>query len=179
MFARSFKPAGDGGFTMTGTAYENRDIAAFGQEHQDQHDVPFIGLHPIQGRVKATGEARFTPLAFPVLNVFVNTTFSITNDRVQQVIDDAEVLTPGIGTGMALSIELFGTTTCAFALVVGNDTRFRLQHGQFDPRLAIWAVLRRSGFQFSGKSALDLLAKFLDTFFESLPQQKKHGEMER
>ena len=47
-------------------------------------------------------------MAFPVLNVFVNTTFPITNDCVQQMVDDAEVITLGIGTGVALSFELFG-----------------------------------------------------------------------
>ena len=71
-------------------------------------------------------------MAFPVLNVFVNTAFSITNDSVQQMIADAEVITLGIGTGVALSFELFGATTSAFALGVGNDIRFRLQHSQFD-----------------------------------------------
>jgi hypothetical protein len=120
MFTRAFQPAGDGGFAMFRTAHENRDIAAFGQKHQDQNDVLFIGLHPIQRRVKTTGEARFTPLAFPVLNMFVNTAFPITYDCMQQVIADTEAITLGIGTGVALGYELFGATASAFALGVGN-----------------------------------------------------------
>jgi len=132
MFSRSFKPASNRGFAMFRTAYENKDITAFSQEHQDQNDVSFIGLHPIQGCVKATGEPLVTPLAFPVLNVFVNTTFPITDDRVQQVIDDTEVITLGIGTGVALGCELFFATSSTFSLRVWNDIRFRLQDCQFD-----------------------------------------------
>ena len=71
-------------------------------------------------------------MTFPVLNMFVNTAFSITDDRVQQVIDDAEVIALGIGTGMTLGCELFGATASTFSLGVGNDIRFRLQNSQFD-----------------------------------------------
>ena len=77
--------------------------------------------------MKATGEALFTPLAFPVLNVFVYTAFPVTYDRVQQVIDDPEVITLGIGTGVTLGCELFGATASTFPLNVGNDICVGLQ----------------------------------------------------
>ena len=148
MFPSTFQPTresfprfiGDGGFAMTRTAYENRDITIFSQEHQDQHDMPFISLQSIQRRVKATGEALVTPLAFPILNVFVNTAFSITNNGMQPVINDPKILTLGIRAGVALSGELFGSTARTFSLSVGNDIRFRLQDSQRDTRLAAWTV---------------------------------------
>ena len=68
---------GDGGLTVTRTTYEDRDIASFSQKHQDQDDVSFISLQSIHGSVQATGEALVTPLAFPILNVVVNTAFPI------------------------------------------------------------------------------------------------------
>jgi hypothetical protein len=82
--------------------------------------------------MQSTGEPFITPLAFPVLNVVVNTAFTITDDSVQQVIDDPEILTPGIGAGVALGCEMFGATAGAFPLGVGNDIRFRLQDCQFN-----------------------------------------------
>ncbi|MBU0512335.1 MAG: hypothetical protein KKD28_10285 [Chloroflexi bacterium] len=72
------------------------------------------------------------PLTFPILSVFVYTAFPVTYDRVQQVIDDAEVITLGIGTGVDLGFELFGTTASTFTLDIGNDIRFRFQGSQFD-----------------------------------------------
>jgi hypothetical protein len=129
-----------------------------------------IGFQSIKGSVKATGEAFVTPLTFPILDVFVDTAFSITDNGVQQVIDDTEVITQGIGTSVALGGEMFGATARTFPLGVGNDIRFGLQESQFDTRLAAWAVFRRSGFPFSGTIALGLLAKILDNVFESQPQ---------
>jgi len=155
---------------MTRAAYEDRDITPFSQEHQDQNDMTIVGLQAIKGSVKATGEAFVTPLTLPILNVFVDTAFSIADNGVQQVIDNAEVITQRIGTSMALGCEMFGATASTFALGVGNDIRFWLQQSQFDTRLAAWAVFWRSGFPFSGTIALGLRAKFLDNFFESLPQ---------
>ena len=71
-------------------------------------------------------------MTFPVLNMFVNTAFPITDDRVQKVIDDGEVITLGIGTGVAFGFEMFAATASTFALGVGNDIRSRLQDSQFD-----------------------------------------------
>ena len=82
--------------------------------------------------MQSTGEALFAPLAFPVLNMFVNTTFPITDDCVQQMIDDAEVITLGIGTRVTLGCELLVATAGAFALGVGNDIRFWFQDSQFN-----------------------------------------------
>ena len=132
MSARAFKPAGDGGFAMFRTAHENRDITTFSQKHQDQDDMPFISFQSIQGCVKTTGEALFAPLTFPILNVFVNTAFPITNNRMHQAINDAKVITLGIGTGVTLGGELFGATARTFPLSVGNDIGFRLQDSKFD-----------------------------------------------
>ena len=50
--------------------------------------------------MQATGESLVAPLTFPVLNMLVNTAFPITYDRVQQVIDDAEVKSH-LGLGQA------------------------------------------------------------------------------
>jgi len=71
-------------------------------------------------------------MTFPVLNVFVYTAFPVTYDRVQQVIDDPEVITLGIRTGVALGFELFSTPASTFPLSVWNDIRFRFQDCQFD-----------------------------------------------
>ena len=132
---------GDGGLTVTRTTYEDRDIASFSQKHQDQDDVSFISLQSIHGSVQATGEALVTPLAFPILNVVVNTAFPIpaallgdpiTNNCVKQVISDAEIITLGVGTGVTLGCELFGATTSTFPMGVGNDICIGLQNGQRD-----------------------------------------------
>jgi hypothetical protein len=166
----AFQPPGNGGFAMTRAAHEDRDIATLSQEHQNQDDMTIIGLQSIKRSVKATGEAFVTPLTFPILNIFVYTAFSITDDGVQHVIVDAEVITQRIGASMALGGEMFGATTRTFPLGVGNDILFWLQHSQFDTRLAAWAVFGRSGFPFSGTIVLSPLAKILDYVFESLPQ---------
>lgn len=170
VLTHAFQPACNGGFTMTRAAHEDRDIAPFSQEHQDQNDMTIVGLQSIKGSVKATGEALVAPLTFPILNMFVATAFSIADNGVQQVIDDAEVITQGIGTSVTLGSEMFGATSSTFALRVGNYIRFWLQDSQFDTRLAVWAVFGRSRFPFSGTIALSLLAKILDIVFESLPQ---------
>ncbi|MBC8507749.1 MAG: hypothetical protein H8D34_23020 [Chloroflexi bacterium] len=100
----------------------------------------------------------------------MNTAFSITDNGVQQVIDDTEVITQRIGASMALGGEMFGATARTFSLGVGDDIRFWLQHSQFYTRLAAWAVFGRSGFPFSGTIVLGPLAKILDNVFESEPQ---------
>ena len=82
MLSHAFQPAGDGGFTMTRTTYQDGDVTAFGQEHQDQNDTVFINLQSIEMGVQATGETFVTPLAFPVLDVFVDAAFTIANDSV-------------------------------------------------------------------------------------------------
>ena len=91
MFSCTLQPAGDGSFAVVGAAHEYRDVTAFGQEHQDQNDTVFINLQSIEMGVQATGETFVTPLAFPVLDVFANTPFSVTDMGVQPVIGDAEV----------------------------------------------------------------------------------------
>ena len=92
--------------------------------------------------MQSTGEALVTPLAFPVLNVVVNTASTITDDCMQQVIDDAKVITLGIGAGVALGCEMFGATASTFSLGVGNDIRFWLQDSQGNARQTAWVVLR-------------------------------------
>ena len=179
VLAHTFQPTGNGGFTMTRTAHQDRDITPFSQEHQDQNDMAILGLKSIKGSMQTTGEALVTPLTFPILDVFVDTAFSITDNGVQQVINDAEVITQGIGTSVTLGGEMFGATASTFTLGVGNDIRFRLQDSQFNTRLATWAILRRSGFPFSRTIALSLLTKILDNIFERLPQREKQGEIER
>ena len=87
---------------MLRTTYEYGDVTTFSQEHQGQDDVAFVGLEPIQWRVQATGETLVTPLTFPILDVFVDTAFSIANERVNALIGDPEVLALGIRTGVTL-----------------------------------------------------------------------------
>ena len=178
VFPHAFQPPSNSGFTVTRAAHEDRDIAPFSQEHQDQNDMPIISLQSIQGSVKATGEALVTPLTFPILNIFMYTAFSIANNGVQQVIDDTEVNAQGIGASVALGCEMFGAATRTFALGVGNDIRVWLQHSQFDTRLAAWAVFGRSGFPFSGTIALCLLTETLENVIESVPQREEQGERE-
>ena len=178
MFSSTFQPASDGGFAMMGTAHENGDITAFSQEHQGQDDMAFISLQPIQGRVQATGETLVAPLAFPVLDVFVDTAFSIADERVNALIGDPEVFTLGIGTGVTLGGEIFLAATSAFALGVGNDIRVGLQDCQRDSGLTTWAVTWRSGFPFSGEVDFEQLAEFPDLGFESVPMREQQGEIE-
>jgi hypothetical protein len=78
----SFQPTGDSGLTMTRTTDEARDIAAFGQKHQNQHDAILSSLQAIQGRVKAAGEAFVTPQTFPGLNMIIKPAFTIPDDCV-------------------------------------------------------------------------------------------------
>ena len=47
----SFEPSGDGGFAMSRATYENRDITAFGEKHQDQDDMIFSSFQAIEGSV--------------------------------------------------------------------------------------------------------------------------------
>jgi hypothetical protein len=77
MLTGAFEPASDRSLTMTGTTYKDRYITAFGQKHQNQHDTILSGFQAIQGSVKTAGKAFIAPLAFPVLNVFVDTTVAI------------------------------------------------------------------------------------------------------
>ncbi len=91
--------------------------------------MAFIGLERIQGRVQATGETLVAPLTFPVLNVFVDTAFSIPNKCVNALIGDPEVLALGIGTGVTLGGETFLASTSAFALGIGDNIGVGLQNG--------------------------------------------------
>ena len=88
MFSSTLQPACDGGFAMLGTAHEYRDVATFGQEHQGKDDVPLVRLEIIQRCVQATGEAFLAPLAFPVLDVFVNPALPIPHNCVNVLIGD-------------------------------------------------------------------------------------------
>ena len=92
--------------------------------------MSFIRLEIVQRRVQATGEAFVTPLAFPVLNVFVFTAFAITNECMDDVIGDAEIVAFGIGASMPIGGDAFLAAARAFALRVRNDIRVGLQNGQ-------------------------------------------------
>ena len=89
----TFEPTSDGGFTVSRAAHENGDITTFGQKHQDQNDMAFIGLEPIKGSVKAAGETFVAPLAFPVLDVFLLAPFSVANQCVYAMISNPKVVT--------------------------------------------------------------------------------------
>ncbi len=102
MFSCTLQPAGDGSFAVVGAAHEYRDVTTFSQEHPGQDDVAFVGLESIQRRVQATGETLVAPLAFPVLDVFADAAFSITNKCMNAMISDPKVFTFGIGTGVTL-----------------------------------------------------------------------------
>ena len=84
--------------------------------------MAFVGLERIQGCMKPTSETFVAPLAFPILNVFADTTFSIANERVNAMIGDAEIFTIGIGTGVTLGGDVFLAATSAFSMGVGDDT---------------------------------------------------------
>ena len=130
MFSCPFQPAGDGSFAVVGAAHEYGDVTTFSQENQGQDDVAFVGLEPIQGRVQATGETLVAPLAFPILNVFADATFSIADERVNAMIGDAEIVTFWIGTGVTLGGKTFLAATSAFALGVGDDIGVGFQDSQ-------------------------------------------------
>ena len=112
--------------------------------------MSFVRFEIIQGCVKAAGEAFVAPLAFPVLDVFLLTSFSITDKCVDAMIGDAEIITFGIGTGVPFGGDALLATTRAFALGVWNDICVRLQDCQGDPGLTIWAIIWRSRLPFSG-----------------------------
>jgi hypothetical protein len=67
---------------MTRATDENRDITAFSQKHQNQHDTILSSFQAIEGSVQATGETFIAPLTFAVLNVFADATFAIPKDCV-------------------------------------------------------------------------------------------------
>jgi hypothetical protein len=69
--------------------------------------MAFIGLEIIQGCVQATGETLVAPLAFPILDVFADAPFSITNKCVNAMIGDAEIVTFRIRTGVTLGGKTF------------------------------------------------------------------------
>jgi len=55
--------------------------------------VTFIGLEIIQRRVLPISEALVAPLAFPILDVFVNASLSISNQGMDALISDPEIVT--------------------------------------------------------------------------------------
>jgi hypothetical protein len=116
MLAHSLKPAGNGGFTMHRAAHEDREITPFrqGPSKLKQSDLHQSSVD--KGVCKAAGEALVAPLAFPILNVIMDTTFSIADNGVQAVICDTEVIAQRIGAGEALGGEMFGATACTFQL---------------------------------------------------------------
>jgi hypothetical protein len=96
----------------------------------------FVGLEIIQGCVQATGEAFVTPLAFPILDVFLLAAFAIpavslgdaiTDECVDTLIGDAEIVTLGIGTGVTFGGDALLAATGAFAFSVGDNIRVGLQ----------------------------------------------------
>ncbi len=138
--------------------------------------MAFIGLEIIQGCMQATGETLVAPLAFPILDVFADTPFSIANERVNALIGDPEVFTLGIGTGVTLGGDAFLAATSAFALGVGDDIGVGLQDCQRDAGLTAWAVTWRSGFPFSGAVVFEQLAELPDLGFESVPMREQQGD---
>lgn len=155
---------------MLGTAHEYRDVATFGQEHQGKDDVPLVRLEIIQRCVKSTGEAFTAPLAFPVLDVFLFTSFSITNECVDAMIGDADVVTLGIGAGMAVGGDPLLAATGAFALRVGDNIGVGLDDRQGDAGLTAWTVIWGSWLPFSGAIFFGQLPQFLDFWFVELPE---------
>jgi len=138
--------------------------------------MAFIGLEIIQGCVQVTGEAFVAPLAFPVLDVFVFTPFTITDQRVDTLIGDAEIVTLGIGTGVPFSREMFLATTRAFALGVGTDSSVGLQDRQRDPGFATWTVIRRPWFPFSGTVFFEELTELFELGFDGFSMREQQGD---
>ena len=176
MFSSPFQPTSDRGFTMFRTAHEYGDVTTFSQEHQGQDDVAFVGLEPIQGRVQATGETLVTPLTFPILDVFVDTAFSIANERVNALIGNPKIFALGIRTGVTFGGDAFLAATSAFALGVGDNIGVELQNGQRDAGLTAWAVTWRSGFPFSGTVVFEHLAELPGLGFERVPMREQQGD---
>ena len=100
--------------------------------------------------MQATGEAFVTPLAFPVLDMFVFAPSPIANECVDAVIGDSKIITSGIGAGVTFGRDAFLAATRAFALSVRDHIRVGLQNCQRDPGLTAWAIIWRSRFPFSG-----------------------------
>jgi len=128
--------------------------------------------------VQATGETLVAPLAFPILDVFVDTAFSIANERVNALIGDPEVFTFGIRTGVTLGGDAFLAATSAFALGVGDNIGVGLQDCQRNSGFTTWAVSWRSGLPFSGAVDFEQLAELPDFGFESVPMREQQGDGE-
>jgi hypothetical protein len=111
-------------------------------------------------------------MTFPILDVFVDTAFSIANERVNAEISDSEIITIGIRTGVNLGGDALLATTRAFAWGVGDNIGVGLQNGQRDSGLTAMAVPWRSWFPFSGSVVLEHLAKFPGLGFERVPMRE-------
>ena len=138
--------------------------------------MPLIGFEMVQGCVQATGEAFVTPLAFPILNVFVFAPFSIANQCVDTRIGDSKIITPGIGASIPFGGDGFLAAACALALSVRDDSGVGLQDRQRDPGFATWAVIWGSWFPFSGVIVFAEQSEFPDFSLDVFPMREQQGD---
>src|SRR5258706_6653664 len=142
--ARARQPGGDGRLSGAEDAFGRRWVQPFGQCSQHHGDVIGRGFQPVQGRIASSTEGGVTGLTPKGLNLLGTAMLAIPNQRVDVSLGDPEVQALRVGTGEALSVYAFGSTSPTFPFTPGTHRHRhysrRGRRGQTTGRAIIWAA---------------------------------------
>jgi hypothetical protein len=123
MFPSASQPGDDGGLPVAEDPFGRRSVQSFGQRREDHGDLMRGSFQTVQGRVAAS-------LAAKGLDLLGTAMLAIPDQRVDVRLGDPEVPALLIGTGEALCIYAFGSSSPAFHLVPGPHRQRRWSHNR-------------------------------------------------
>jgi hypothetical protein len=125
MFPSASQPGGDRGLSVAEDTLSGGRVQPFGQHRQYHCDLVRGGSQTVQRSVASSAECGVTGLTTKRLDVLSMTVLPIPDERMDVSVCDSKVQTLLIGTGEALRVYAFGSSTPAFDLASGPHRQRR------------------------------------------------------